>query len=235
MSYRKESVTVGYHHQWCQSCSLGAMLHMALHQWHHQSASHTGCIHLCKYRCVHMATVSFYHRSPCIMSASMLKLCWEGNVTLYVAVPGRNRPLCILSMVLRLKHCNRELMLGVGLNTLCKRASYSWVYTVRMSPTRNGSTALQCFECGNALEIHNGIMFDFYLGLPHIESSTVSPTTSITTSTKLWMFTAASIWTLTFNLLVQCLEVVSPLFVAPPHCQLYHTSNWKGSCTLICH
>ena len=39
----------------------------------------------------------------------------------------------------------------------------------------------------------------------------------------------------TFDLLVQCLEVVSPLFVAPPHCQLYHTPNWKGSCTLICH
>ena len=31
-SYQKESVTVGYHHQWCQSCSPAAMLHMLLHQ-----------------------------------------------------------------------------------------------------------------------------------------------------------------------------------------------------------
>ena len=38
-----------------------------------------------------------------------------------------------------------------------------------MSPTLNGSTALQHFECGKTVEICNGIMFDFYLGLPHCE------------------------------------------------------------------
>ena len=37
-----------------------------------------------------------------------------------------------------------------------------------MSPTLNGSTVLQRFERGNAVEIRNGIMFDFYLGLPHM-------------------------------------------------------------------
>ena len=42
------------------------------------------------------------------------------------------------------------------------------VYTVRMGPTFNGRSALQRFERGNAIEIRNGIMFDFYLGLPHI-------------------------------------------------------------------
>ena len=26
----------------------------------------------------------------------------------------------------------------------------------------------QCFERGNAVELHNGKMFDFYLGLPHV-------------------------------------------------------------------
>jgi len=51
---------------------------------------------------------------------------------------------------------------------MCKRVKYSWVYTVRVSPTRNGSTALQRFERGNAIAIRNGIMFDFYLGLLHI-------------------------------------------------------------------
>ena len=37
-----------------------------------------------------------------------------------------------------------------------------------MSPALNGSTALQHFERGNAVKIRNGIMFDFYPGLPHI-------------------------------------------------------------------
>ena len=37
-----------------------------------------------------------------------------------------------------------------------------------MSPTVNGSSALQRFERSNAIEIRNGIMFNFYPGLPHI-------------------------------------------------------------------
>ena len=37
-----------------------------------------------------------------------------------------------------------------------------------MRPTHNGNTALQYFERGNALEIRNGIMFDFYPGLTQI-------------------------------------------------------------------
>ena len=35
-----------------------------------------------------------------------------------------------------------------------------------MSPALNGSSALQRFERSNAIEIRNGIMFDFYPGLP---------------------------------------------------------------------
>ena len=37
-----------------------------------------------------------------------------------------------------------------------------------MSPTLNASSALQYFKRGNAIEIHNRIMFDFYPGLPHV-------------------------------------------------------------------
>ena len=37
-----------------------------------------------------------------------------------------------------------------------------------MSPPLNGSSALQRFERSNAIEIRNGIMFDFYPGLPHM-------------------------------------------------------------------
>ena len=41
-------------------------------------------------------------------------------------------------------------------------------FAARMSPTVNGSFALQCFKRGKAVKLHNGIMFNFYLGLPHI-------------------------------------------------------------------
>ena len=37
-----------------------------------------------------------------------------------------------------------------------------------MSLTPNGSSVLQRFECSCALEIRNGIMFDFYPGLSHV-------------------------------------------------------------------
>ena len=37
-----------------------------------------------------------------------------------------------------------------------------------MSPALNGSFVPQHFECGNAVEIRNKIMFDFYPGLSHM-------------------------------------------------------------------
>ena len=37
-----------------------------------------------------------------------------------------------------------------------------------MNPALNGSTALQRFKCGNVVKIGNGIMFDFYPGLPYM-------------------------------------------------------------------
>ena len=37
-----------------------------------------------------------------------------------------------------------------------------------MSPTYNESSALEHFEHGNAIKIHNGTMLDFYPGLPHM-------------------------------------------------------------------
>ena len=42
------------------------------------------------------------------------------------------------------------------------------MYAVRMTPTLNESSVLQHFKHGNVAEIHNGIMFNFYPGLPHI-------------------------------------------------------------------
>ena len=37
-----------------------------------------------------------------------------------------------------------------------------------MSPALNRTSALQRFECSNAVEICNETMFDFYPGLPHM-------------------------------------------------------------------
>ena len=37
------------------------------------------------------------------------------------------------------------------------------VYAADMSPGLKRSSVLQHFECGNMIEIHNEIMFDFYI------------------------------------------------------------------------
>ena len=37
-----------------------------------------------------------------------------------------------------------------------------------MSPVLNRRSAVQHFEHGNAFELRNGKIFDFYLGLPHV-------------------------------------------------------------------
>ena len=41
-------------------------------------------------------------------------------------------------------------------------------YIARMSPTLSGSSALQRVKLGDVIEIRNGIIFDFYSGLPHM-------------------------------------------------------------------
>ena len=42
-----------------------------------------------------------------------------------------------------------------------------------MSPALNESSALEHFKCGNVIEEHKEIMFDFYPGLPHLSVSIV--------------------------------------------------------------
>ena len=44
------------------------------------------------------------------------------------------------------------------------------IYAAHMNPAPNESSTLQYFERGDAIEIRNGIMFDFYPGLPHVLS-----------------------------------------------------------------
>ena len=38
-----------------------------------------------------------------------------------------------------------------------------------MSPSLNGSSAIRHFEGNDVIEIHGGITFDFYMGLPHMQ------------------------------------------------------------------
>ena len=59
-----------------------------------------------------------------------------------------------------------KILLRVGLYVLSKLINTYHVYTERMSPTLNESSALEHFECSNTIEIRNGIMFNFYPGLP---------------------------------------------------------------------
>ena len=37
-----------------------------------------------------------------------------------------------------------------------------------MSPTLNGSSAIRRFKGSDAIEIRDGVAFDFYTGLPHM-------------------------------------------------------------------
>ena len=75
--------------------------------------------------------------------------------------------------VFRLHYCvwstvTQNFRYGWGSYSLCKLMNTWDVYTACMSPTLNGGSALQPFKRSNAIEIHKGIMFNFYLGLPHV-------------------------------------------------------------------
>ena len=74
-------------------------------------------------------------------------------VTLYVAVPCRNRRL--FNHIFRLHRCLPFMR-------------YSCIYEAHMSPTFNGSSVIQRFKHSNAIEICNGITFDFYCHIIYI-------------------------------------------------------------------
>ena len=83
-------------------------------------------------------------------------------IYMYAAVPGRNWTL--FCCTIRLSY--RKLPLRAGLIRAVKMHEH---LISLCSPALNGSSALQHFECGNMVEIHNEIMFDFYPRLPHIQ------------------------------------------------------------------
>ena len=88
-----------------------------------------------------------------------------------MAVPDRNQILVhrIFRAHQRVKCATAQsFRSGRGSYALRGCIRYSCVYIARMSPTLSGSSALQHIKLGDALEIRNGIIFDFYPGLPHI-------------------------------------------------------------------
>ena len=51
---------------------------------------------------------------------------------------------------------------------ICKLTGYSRIYEERMNPALNRSSAIQHFKHTDVIEICDGIIFDFYTGLPHL-------------------------------------------------------------------
>ena len=97
-----------------------------------------------------------------------------------VVVPGRNHKL--FHGVFWAHYCvwSRTSIKG-GVHTcwtceLCRlpfraglvHAAQTFIYAARMSPTLNGSSALQCFKCHNSIKLCK--IFNFYPGLPHVRS-----------------------------------------------------------------
>ena len=66
------------------------------------------------------------------------------------------------STSLSLMHYSAKLPLEVGLIRASWMYQISCIYIACMSPTLSVSSALQCVRLGDALEIRNGIIFDFY-------------------------------------------------------------------------
>ena len=50
-------------------------------------------------------------------------------------------------------------------------SNYRWICAAHLSPALNESSEISHFQCSDAIEICNRIMFVFYPGLPHVDGS----------------------------------------------------------------
>ena len=110
--------------------------------------------------CCLSSLARLHHRYTSVMQGSV-----------YVAVSGRNRTIfrCVFRLHHQVQSAVTQYFHYGGAHTCYVN---TWIldafYTARKSPTLNRSSVLQCFKCGNAIEIRNRIMFDLYPGLPHV-------------------------------------------------------------------
>ena len=66
------------------------------------------------------------------------------------------------------KHHIAEIPEERGSYALRRFIRYLCIYEVRVSPTINESSVIRCLKDSDAIEIHDGITFDLYIGLPHL-------------------------------------------------------------------
>ena len=90
-------------------------------------------------------------------------------LTVHVAVPCRNQRL--FRRAFR-SHCCVQSAISLnfrwGSYALRRLIRYSYIYEARMSPALNGNSAIRHFKHSDAIEIRDGIIFDFYMGLSHM-------------------------------------------------------------------
>ena len=94
-----------------------------------------------------------------------------------------------------------------------------------MSPALNESSMLEHFERSNASEMHNGIMFDFYPGLPHMY---IQVHTSVVPCTPTCIYTCTSMG-------LQGKLLNSHINHLDKHIQKHHsfTSGWCNSAVCL--
>ena len=62
-----------------------------------------------------------------------------------------------------------KVLTQISSYALGRYISYSYTYEAHMSSALNGSSAIRRLEGSDAIEICDGITFDFYTGLPHMK------------------------------------------------------------------
>ena len=103
---------------------------------------------------------------------------------MYVAVPCRIEDFSVVAVPCRIKvfsvaYFDRIAVFkapyrwtsikgGAHMRFVDSLAIPSCIYKAHMSPALNGSSAIRRFEHSDAIEIRNGIIFDFYTGLSHM-------------------------------------------------------------------
>ena len=87
-----------------------------------------------------------------------------------MAVSCTNQRLfhCVSIASLPSKRHIAEIPKERGSYVLHRFIRYLCIYEVRVSPALNESSVIWCFKHSDAVEIHDGITFDFYIGLPHL-------------------------------------------------------------------
>ena len=86
----------------------------------------------------------------------------------YAGVLGRNQTLfhCVFYLYYHIQSAVVQNPTKGG--AYAHYIDLSGIFSACMSPSLNGSCALQHFEHGNMVELCNRIMFDFYPGLSHM-------------------------------------------------------------------